>query len=303
MLSRFCYYIFLISFLLNTGMIYGQELNCRVQISTPGMHDHDRQIMQTLRSELYDFINHRTWTNYQFNANERIESTILITIEEKQGHDLYKGTIQVQLSRPVFNTSYNSPVLNINDRDLQFRYRENEPLEYSDNTFLCNLTSVIAYYVYIIIGFDFDTFSPLGGTPYFAKAQNIVNLAQGEPETGWKSYESQQNRYWLIENIFNANYRPIREALYKYHREGFDNMVDNMDLARKNVTEALELLRRAHRQRPGSYLMQIVMTTKNDELVNLYTEAPSMEQNTAVSILTEIDPSNASKYRKITQPQ
>ncbi len=301
MLSRFYIYILFIFCFLSVGIVYGQEMNYRVQISTPGMHDQDRQIMQTLRSEIYDFINNRSWTDHQFNPNERIEGSILITIEEKEGHDLYKGTIQVQLRRPVYNSTYYSPVLNINDRDLHFRYRENEPLEYSENTFSCNLTSVIAYYVYIIIGFDFDTFTPLGGTPYFEKAQNIVNLAQNAAEPGWKSYEGQQNRYWLIENIFNTTYRPIREALYKYHREGFDKMIDNMDLARENVTESLELLRKVHRQRPGSYLMQIIMTTKNDELVNLYTEAPSMEQNTAVSILTEIDPSNASKYRKITQ--
>ncbi len=301
MLSRFCFYTMFISFLLQTGILYSQEMDCRVQISTPGMSDQDRRIMQTLRSDLYDFINQRNWTNYQFNPNERIESTILITIEEKEGHDLYKGTIQVQLRRPVYNSSYSSPVLNINDRNLHFRYRENEPLEYSDNTFNCNLTSVIAYYVYIIIGFDFDTFTPLGGSPYFEKAQNIVNLAQSSTEPGWKSYESQQNRYWLIENIFNSNYRQIREALYTYHRLGFDKMIDNIDMARENVTEALELLRRAHRQRPGSYLMQIVMTAKNDELVELYSEAPSREQNDAISILTEIDPANASKYRKINQ--
>ncbi len=302
MWSRFCLYIIFTSFLLQTGIIHSQEMDCRVQISTPGMSEHDRQIMRTLRSDIYDFINQRNWTNYQFNPNERIESTIVITIEEKEGNDLYKGTIQVQLRRPVYNSSYNSPVLNINDRDFHFRYRENEPLEYSDNAFNCNLTSVIAYYVYMIIGFDFDTFTHLGGTPYFEKAQDVVNLAQSSNKPGWRSYESRQNRYWLIENIFNSNYRPIREALYTYHRLGFDKMIDNMDMARENVTEALELLRRAHRQRPGSYLMQIVMTTKNDEIVNLYTEATSREQNDAISILTEIDPANADKYRKINQP-
>ena len=285
------------------GAIHGQELNIRIQISTPGMHEQDRQIMQTLRSELTEFVNQRNWTNYTFLPNERIEGSILITIDDKEGTDVYKGSIQVQSRRPVYNSSYSSPLLNINDRNLQFRYRENEPLEYADNTFSCNLTSVIAYYVYIIIGFDFDSFTPMGGTPFFEKAQNVVNTAQNAAESGWKSYEGQRNRYWLVENIFNRQYRPIREAYYKYHRLGFDNMSDNMDLARENVTEALELLQRAHRQRPGSYLMQIMMTTKNDELVNVYSEAPTMEQNTAVDILSEIDPSNASKYRRITRPE
>lgn len=301
--SRFCFYFFLIPFLFIAGILQSQELNCRVQISTPGMHEQDRMIMQTLRTELTEFVNQRNWTNYQVMPNERIEASILITIEDKEGTDVYKGSIQVQSRRPVYNSSYSSPILNINDRSLQFRYRENEPLEYADNTFLNNLTSVIAYYVYIIIGFDFDTFSPLGGTPYFEKAQSIVNAAQNAPESGWKSYEGQRNRYWLVENLFNVQYQPIREALYKYHRLGFDRMTDNMDLARENVTEALELLQKAHRQRPGSYIMQIVMTTKNDELVNVYSEAPAMEQNAVIAILTEIDPSNASKYRRITQQQ
>ena len=303
MISRYCLYFIIITFWLTTGVLKSQELNCRVQISTPGMHEQDRLIMQTLRTELTEFINQRNWTNYQFLPNERIEASILITIDDKEGTDVYKGSIQVQSRRPIFNSSYSSPVLNINDRNLQFRYRENEPLEYADNTFLNNLTSIIAYYVYIIIGFDFDTFRPLGGNPYFEKAQSIVNAAQNTPESGWRSFEGQRNRYWLVENLFNVQYQPIREALYKYHRLGFDRMADNMDLARESVTESLELLQRAHRQRPGSYLMQIVITAKNDEFVNVYTQAPAMEQNTAIAILTEIDPSNASKYRRITQQQ
>ncbi len=300
-MSRYLFFIAFIPLLLISGIVSSQELNCRVQISTPGMHEQDRQIMQTLRTEITEFMNQRNWTNYQFQPNERIEASILITIDDKEGQDFYKGTIQVQSRRPVFNSSYSSPVLNINDRSFQFRYRENEPLEYSDNTFSSNLTSVLAFYAYIIIGFDFDTFTPMGGTPYFEKAQNVVNAAQNASESGWKSHEGQRNRYWLVENIFNTQYRPIREALYQYHRLGFDKMVENVDLARGNVTEALELLQKAHRQRPGSYLMQIIMTTKNDELVNVYSEAPTREQNSAIDILTEIDPSNASKYREISR--
>ncbi len=274
-----------------------------VQISSPGMSETDRQILQTLQSSIYEFMNQRIWTEYQFKSEERIEASILITINEKVGSDEYRGTIQVQSRRPVFRTSYSSPLINHNDRDLSFRYVENQTLEYADNTFTSNLTSILAFYAYVIIGFDFDTFSPMGGTPYFERAQNIVNLAQNAPERGWKSFEGQRNRYWLMENIFNSQYSGIRQALYTYHRLGFDRMTENMDMARAEVVNAIEMFQRVHRQRPGSYLMSIIMTTKGDELVNLFTEAPAMEKNEVVQILTEIDPANSARYRRINQPR
>lgn len=274
-----------------------------VQISTPGMSETDRQIMQTLQSSIHEFINQRNWTEYQFKPEERIEGSILITVSEKVGSDEYRGTIQVQSRRPVFRTSYSTPILNHNDRDFSFRYVENQTLEYAENTFTSNLTSVLAFYAYLIIGFDFDTFTPMGGTPFFEKAQAIVNLAQNATERGWKSFEGQRNRYWLMENIFNSQYAGIRQALYTYHRLGFDRMTDNMDMARADVVSALETFQRVHRQRPGSYLMSIIMTTKGDELVSLFTEAPAMEKNQVVQILSEIDPANAAKYRRINQPR
>lgn len=279
-----------------------QELQCMVQISTPGMSETDRQIMQTLQSSIYEFMNQRNWTEYQYKTEERIEASILITISEKVGGDEYRGTIQVQSRRPIYNTSYDSPILNHNDRDFQFRYVENQPLEYADNNFTSNLTSVLAFYAYVIIGFDFDTFTPMGGTPYFERAQSIVNLAQNAPERGWKSFEGQRNRYWLMENIFNSQFSGIRQALYTYHRTGFDRMTENMDMARADVLAALEILQRVHRQRPGSYLMSILMTTKGDELVHLFSDAPAMEKNQVVQILSEIDPANSAKYRRINQP-
>ena len=270
-----------------------------VSIATPALSETDREIMRTLQSDLREFINQRNWTEYQFQARERIEASILITVNERIGSDEYRGTIQVQSRRPVYRTSYSSPVFNHQDRDFHFRYIENQPLDYVDNTFTSNLTAVIAYYVYIILGFDFDTFAPMGGTPYFEMAQNIVNSAQNAPERGWKSFESQRNRYWLVENLFNPIYRNIRQAMYIYHRQGFDKMVENMDLARGEIINALEMIQRVQRERPGSFLLQVVMTSKNDELVNLFSEASPMDRNRAISILTEVDPSNSAKYRRM----
>jgi hypothetical protein len=293
--------LFLFILLLAVGGVRSQELQCMIQISSPGMSETDRAILQVLQTQVYEFVNQRNWTEYQYKTEERIEASILITVNEKVGNDEYRGSIQVQSRRPVFRTSYSTPILNHNDRDFTFRYVENQPLEYADNVYTSNLTSVLAYYAYLIIGFDFDTFTPMGGTPYFQKAQAIVNLAQNAQERGWKSFEGQRNRYWLMENIFNTQYTNIRQGLYNYHRLGFDRMTDNMDMARAEVTAALELFQRTHRQRPGSYLMSIIMTTKGDELVNLYSEAPALEKNQVVQILSEIDPANSARYRRITQ--
>ena len=279
--------------------VNAQEMNCQVSISTPGMSETERQVMQTLRSDLREFINETNWTPYEFETRERIEASIQITIEERTGGDEYRGSIQVQSRRPIFETSYDSPVFSHRDRDFQFRYRENQPLEYAENSFQSNLTSVIAYYVYIIIGFDFDTFVEMGGTPYFDKAQQIVNQAQNTNEPGWKSFESQRNRYWLVENLLNNRYSDMRAAMYTYHRQGFDKMTDNIDLARGEVVRALEQLQRAHREQPNTMLMPLIMRAKGDELVNLFEEAPAMEQSDVIDILTEIDPSNSSKYRRI----
>jgi hypothetical protein len=298
-MSRSIVLILSFLFVVCSGVQAQTEMNCMISVSSPGMNETDREILRTLQSDLYEFVNQRNWTDYQFQPRERIEASISINVSERIGGDEYRATISIQSRRPIFRTSYDSPVFNHLDRDFQFRYVENQPLDYADNVFTSNLTSVIAFYVYIIIGLDFDTFSPFGGTPYLEKAQNIVNLAQNTPERGWKSFESQRNRYWLVENLFNTTYRSIRQAMYTYHRMGFDTMTENLDLGRAEVITALETLQRTHRERPGSFLMQIVMTTKSDELVNLFTQAAPMDKTKAITILSEIDPSNSAKYRRI----
>lgn len=276
-------------------------MNCMVSVSTPGMNETDRARLRTLQTDLHEFVNQRNWTEFNFQPRERIEASISININERVGGDEYRATISIQSRRPVYRTSYSSPIFNHQDRDFIFRYVENQPIEYADGVFTSNLTAVIAFYVYIIIGMDFDTFTPMGGTPYFERAQNIVNLAQNTPERGWKSFESQRNRYWLIENIFNNTYRGIRQAMYQYHRLGFDTMTENVDIATGEVVTALEMLQRTHRERPGSFFMQIMMTTKSDEMVNLFTNASPMERTKAITILSEIDPANSAKYRRMNE--
>jgi len=277
---------------------FSQELNALVVINSPGLQEADRRVLQTLQTSLTEFINQRTWTPYKLMPQERIEASITLTINERSG-DFFRGTIQIQSRRPVFQTSYNTPMFNHLDRDVEFHYQENQPLEFADNLFISNLTSLIAYYVYVIIGFDFDSFAPFGGNPFFEKAQSIVNQAQNAAEGGWKSFEGQRNRYWLIENVFNPAYRPVREAIYKYHRLGFDQMTQNIGMARQQVLEALEMMQDAHRQRPGGFLNQIILTTKSDELMHLFSQAPAAERTRAVAILSELDPANSARYQRI----
>ncbi len=277
-----------------------QEFNVTVQVTSPKIEGTEKKIFETLQQELYDFVNNRKWTNFQYKPEERIEGTLLITIDNRSGED-FSGKMNVALRRPVFKSSYNTALLNYIDKDIEFKYVEFQPLEYSDNTFTSNLTSVIAYYLYVFLGIDGDSFARNGGSPYFEQAQNIVNMGQNAREKGWKAFESQKNRYWLIENFTNPTYSSVREAMYRYHRLGLDQMADDVETGRASVNESLELLKKANRERPGLFILQLFLEAKRDEIVNIYSQASPMDKTKAVNTLKEIDPSNSSKYQKILE--
>ncbi len=277
-----------------------QEFNVTVQVTSPQVEVTENKIIETLQHELFDFVNNRKCTNYIYKPEERIEGNILITVEQRSGED-FKGKINVALRRPVFKSSYNTTLLNYLDRDFEFKYVEFQPLEYSDNVFTTNLTSTIAYYLYLYLGLDGDSFAKNGGSPYFAKAQNIVNMGQNAREKGWKAFEGQKNRYWLIENLTNPTYSSVREASYRYHRLGLDLMADDVEAGRAAINESLELLRKANRERPGLFILQLFLEAKRDELVNIYSQASPMDKTKAVNILKEIDPASASKYQRILE--
>ncbi|MDD5572021.1 MAG: DUF4835 family protein, partial [Bacteroidales bacterium] len=211
--------------------IYAQELNCNVQIVSDKIPGSDKKIYETLRMSIWEFMNNRKWTNNIFKNEERIECSILINLTERN-NDEFSGTIQIQVRRPVYKTTYNTVLLNFIDKDFNIKYVESQPLDYTDNTYISNLTSILAYYAYVIIGLDYDTFSLYGGTPFYEKAQAIINLTQSIQEKGWKSFESMKNRYWLLENLTNQNYKAFRESMYKYHRVGMDVMSEKADNAR-----------------------------------------------------------------------
>jgi hypothetical protein len=276
-----------------------QELNCQVSVLTPQIQESNKQIYETMQTQIREFMNNHKWTNDQFLNQERIECSIIINVTERTSTDDFKATIQVQSRRPVYKSSYDATMINHQDNDFTFRYVQDQLLEFDDNASTSNLISTLAYYAYIIIAFDYDSFSPEGGSPYFNKAQNIVNNSQTLAERGWKAFEGQRNRYWLTENALNNEFKPLRSCLYKYHRLGFDKMADNVADGRRVVLEALKELRKVYNDRPNSFFMQFFFNAKADEIVNLFSEAIPDDKNQAVQLLTVIDPGNISKYNSI----
>ena len=294
-------YIFLFVFLISRTAS-AQELNCTVQVYYDKIQSQtEKKIMEALQQSVTEFLNNRKWTSDPFKQEERILSNIIITLTDKVSSDEFKGTIEIKASRPVFNTSYKSLIFNYIDADFQFKYLEYQTMEFSETSNLGNLTSVLAFYSYMIIGTDYDTYSLEGGTPYFQKAQSVVGNMQSAPEKGWRAYEGTKNRYWIVENALNQTFKPIRECNYKYHRLGFDVMAKDIISARSEVLQALTLLQKVHQDKPNSFTMQLFFYAKADEIVSLFAGAPSDEKAKIVNILNEIDPANAIKYQKITQ--
>jgi hypothetical protein len=236
--------------------------------------------------------------------DERIECSILIILENQSG-DVYKATMTLQLQRPVFKSSYKTTVLNFMDKSVQFNYVDGDPLEYAEGSNLSQLTSLIAFYLNLFLAVDFDTFSPNGGSPYFLKCQDILNLNQSVVEPGWKAYglgeSGQNNRYWLMENFTNSSYSKFREFLYQYHRLGLDIMSETPDVGRAVILESLRLLQQVNQQRSALYLMTILMQTKQQEIIDIFKEGSPTEKQQAIQIMKQIDPSNATKYDAINQ--
>jgi hypothetical protein len=296
-------YILPVFVLLLPGTMAAQELNCNVQVTAQQIQGSNRQVFETMQRDLYEFMNNSVWTNHVFSYSERLDCNILINLTDQLSADEFRGTIQVQLRRPAFNTTYNSTMLNFIDNSFQFRYVEFQPLEFDPSSHKSNLVSVLAYYTYIMLGFDYDTFSPLGGTEFFQMAEKIVLNAQNAPEPGWKPYDASRNRnrYWLVKNVLDKGYEGVRQFMYEYNINGLDKLESRTAEARTSMAESLKLIQEVYRKKPDPfmYYLQIVLEAKSEELINIFTEAFPEEKSRVVQILTEIDPANKAKYEKI----
>ena len=276
----------------------GQEFNAQVQVLSPAIQTTNRQIFKTLETTLIQMINTTKWSDETYLINERITCSFVINITSANGND-FSGTIQVQYSRPVYGTGYLSPVLNYMDNDVSFRYAEFEPLEFVVGRNTNNLTSIVAYYLYVILGLDHDTFERNAGRPFYTKAQDIVNIAQADGAKGWKSFDGNRNRFWLVDNLLNNNFSPVIDCLYQYHRQGLDLMSEKtkQNDAKKNINNALMGLGVVHQKRPSSMLMGVFFDAKGDEIVNIFSGGDPMNIAPLKGLLEQMDPSRASAYK------
>ncbi len=289
--------------ILTTSLVNAQEILCNIRVNSSQVQTSDRKVFQTMQTEIYEFVNNKIWTGVRIDNEERIECNIMINIVNKISNDEYEGSIQIQSTRPIFGTSYKSTMFNYLDNDFRFKYLEYQSLEFSDATHMSNLTSVLAFYINIILGLDFASFSEEGGNQYFNIAQRIVNNAQNAPEKGWKAFESNKNRYWLVHDLMDQRYSEFQTVLYRYHRQGLDNLADEPEDARFEITESLESLKSIYRQNPTTFILKLFFDAKKDEIINIYSEAFPNEQARVIKTLVEIDPSNSTRYQAISKQE
>jgi hypothetical protein len=280
---------------------FAQELRCTVTVNSSQIATSDRGIFKEMKNAIEQFMNSRKWTNDSYKQYEKINCNLLVTITKMPAIGSFTATVQVQSARPVFNTNYSSLLFNFADRDWEFDYIESMNLEYNDNTFTSNLTSMLAVYAYLILGVDYDSFSELGGTPYFQKALAVVNNAQQSNLPGWQSLGSNRSRYWIVENYNNSQMIDIRKAIYAYHRQALDTFDKNPDQSRQIILKSLRDIKKVRDINPNAILVISFFDAKGKELANIFSSGNIQVRREAYDIITSIDPSNRSAYEKIIQ--
>lgn len=293
-----------ILFLIGSAHSIAQELNCQVSvINTPALTlgPVEKEVFTELENSIYDFMNNTKWTNDIYEIEERVNCNILITITDIPTPTTYKGKIQVQSTRPVFNTSYNTTLFNFVDNDFSITYLRNSAILPMNNyQFRDNLSAILSFYAYMILGYDYDSFELKGGDPYFKAAQQIANNARNSGDEGWSAAAGRKrNRFWIVDNVLQPVFSPLRNAYYNYHLLGFDQMYLDMASGRKTVLETLQTLEKIQRSRPGSINLQLFFTSKSNELISLFSQAEVKEKSSAISILKKLDPANSAEYQKI----
>lgn len=279
--------------------VKSQELNCQVTVISPTIQMSNKRIFNTMQQSIWQFINNRKWTSNKYQTNEKIDCGLQIEITGAST-DQFTAKVQINSFRPVFGSSYKTNILNYRDLEWSFNYVEFQQMDFQENASVSNLTSLLAFYAYIIIGMDYDTYSLEGGTPYFTKAQSIASINVTQP--GWEANAGKtalRNRYYLIENLTNARYKPMRKMYYQYHRKGLDLMYKKQDEGREAITKAIKLMEPVAQILPNAMYIRIFFDAKVNELVNIYKQAPVSDQNKMVELFGKLDPGNQAKYDKI----
>lgn len=286
-----------------------QEFNCKVKILSAAILNVDKQVFATMEKSIADFMNTRKWTNDDFGTNERIEVNIMLNLTSKTPEDdIYAATLTIQSSRPVYNSSYTSPLVNFVDKDIVFRYSQFTPFQFDDNRVVgsdplaSNITAILAYYAYLVLGLDYDSFSPNGGTAFFKRAQNVVNNAPEEKGiSGWKAVEGNRNRYWIIDQMLNPRFQEVRNYLYSMHREGFDKMYSKPEEARTKILAGIPKLNQVNKENPTSILLQFFFNAKSSEIANVVAQLPKEQRATYVTMLSAMDVPNVAKYQALNK--
>lgn len=295
----------IIVFTLFLSVGFSQELNCNVRIirgQNAQTAQVDEAVFTELETSIRDFMNNKRWTTDMYKVEERIDCEIQVTVNQVEGQDRFQAEIQVTSSRPVYNGNMPTTLFNFNDPDFNFRYVRNARLDWSIDQHRDNLTSVLAFYAYMVLAYDYDSFSLEGGTHYFTKAQQIVTNASNAPEAGWKSNESISNRYWLVENALHSAFKPLRKCFFEYHRLGMDTFYEaNMAESRKVISKCLNYLQQVYNSRPGAVNVQAFYRAKSEELIEIFKKATPQEKTRAIEILKKTDPLNSSKYDGINK--
>lgn len=285
--------------------IHAQELNCTVTVNSDQIQGTNKEMFNTLKQSIEEFVNTLRWTNMTFQDKERIECSMLLVVKSIQD-GIFNCEFTCQSRRPVYGTSYSTPTLNFKDNNFVFTYKEYDRLDYQQSTFTTNLTALLAYYCYLIIGYDMDSFSKLGGTPCFQACEQIVTAAQSasldnSESAGWKAFESNRNRYALINNLMDEAFKKYRTFYYDYHRHGLDEMVNNVANGRARIAKDINVLKEAYNARPATYVINAFLDAKAEELVNLFKQGTSEEKKMVYELLMDIDPTRQSTYDEINR--
>lgn len=290
--------IFSILFVCLFSSVYSQELNCKVVVNYDKITNTNNQIFKSLETSLSEFVNKTVWTEKSFKPNEKINCSMFITLNSYDSNN-FEASIQVQSSRPVFNSSFTTPVLNINDTDFNFQYVEFQNLFYNPNSYDSNLISTIAFYSYMILGLDAETFELNSGTEYFQSAQQILNLAAPSGGTGWSQTSKTNNRFYLVTDILSTTFKPIRETLFQYHFNGLDMMSKDLKSSKEVILSSLKNINGLHQIRPNAYLTRVFFDAKADEIVSIFTAGPTVSLDGLVDDLSRVSPTNSSKWVNI----
>ncbi len=284
--------------LLNSLNSYNQEIRCEVLVNSDLVNQTNQQIFVTLQKSIQEFMNSQVWTSQNWNVEERINCSIIINLTSYSGNN-FKGTLQVQSQRPIYESNYNSPILNFQDLDLNFSYEEFQPLFYNTNRFDSNLISILSFYAYLIIGLDSDSFKPQGGQTFYVQAQKISNLAQQTKNSGWISSGNRKNRYWLIDSILSKTFEEFRTTNYQYHRMGLDMMTTDQFEAKTNIANSLLNFNELNKRRPNSFLIQLFFDAKSQEIVNIFSEGVAIDLDATKQTLKRVAPFFNNKWKEI----